>query len=48
MITMSNFISNKDNDSKSNMKINMKILLIMTKGHCLWTLLPVTPKVNKK
>lgn len=48
MITMSNFISNKDNDSKSNMRINMMILLIMTKDHCLWTLLPVTLKANKK
>ena len=48
MTIMNNFISNKDNDSKSNMKINMMILLIMTKDHCLWTLLPVTLKAKKK
>ena len=48
MITMNSFISNKDKDSKSNTKINMMILLIMTNGHCSWTLLLVTLKVKRK
>ncbi len=48
MIIMNSSISSKDKDSKLNMKTNMMIWLIITKGHCLWTQHPAIHKVKRK
>ena len=48
MIIINNFILNKNNISKSNIKINMMILLIMINDHYLWILHQVILNHNNK